>query len=689
MVPPGERFLGQLRDRIVAADPAFSRLRLSSRALLSLLLSLGLLVGFHFLWHPLPLTAFGLAVVLAFVAAMAVTDKGAKAQAVTRLYALLASVMLVFVAGVLAPWPLLAFPVFLVVIFAAAYVRKFGTRWFGLGMVAFMAYFMGDYLRPAAADIGWIAFGAALTLAVTQVVTTVILGDDPERDFRRAFVTIDRRINLILRRLIEAQQQGVPPDSKMMQRHLDRLRDIVLMAEGFIPQGELGSLAAAGAASDLAIALFELQLLVERLVGFMRTAPAPEKLLEALLFRDQQRLSAAAGQLRSGTPAEPGTAPLVRVERARNRVEAALAQRPSPAFAARPGAAGATLSAVLASSSSGAAKWLKVPPDLQRPIQITLACGIALSIGLTLSPVRWYWAVIAAFIVFNNAKSRADTALRALQRSAGTFAGLIGGTAVATLMHGQPIVSAALIPVMFFVGFYFVQMSYSTMIFFVTVALALLYGVMGMFTPQLLVLRLAETVVGALAGTVVAFLVFPARASLSAGAALDKYLGALGDLVIAAQQRAHAEQEPLHLLARSRLLDRAYTELASTVRPLGGPWNVVTRFGDVRERLLLLTACALWGRVLARGLKPDAKLSAESLARIDVLVDEVWQRIGEAEAVKNAYFERPESRGQTMGDRPPVSGADVEDPVFRARSDLDTAMACDTGSGAAAGLIAH
>ncbi len=281
--PRGERFLGELRDRVAAADPAFSRLRLSSRALLSLLVSLGLLVGFHFLLHPLPLTAFGMAVVLAFVAAMAVTDKGARAQAETRLYALVASVVLVFIAGVLAPQPLLAFPVFLVVIFAAAYVRKFGTRWFGLGMVAFMAYFMGDYLRPAAGDIGWIAFASALTLAVTQLVTTIILRDDPERDFRRAFVTIDRRINLILRMLLEAQERDVPPEPKLMQRHLDRLRDIVLMAEGFIPQGEQGSLAAAGAASDLAIALFELQLLVERLVGFARTVPPPQDLLEAVL----------------------------------------------------------------------------------------------------------------------------------------------------------------------------------------------------------------------------------------------------------------------------------------------------------------------------------------------------------------------------------------------------------------------
>src|SRR5262249_36479475 len=152
----------------------------------------------------------------------------------------------------------------------------------------------------------------------------------------------------------------------------------------------------------------------------------------------------------------------------------------------------------------------------------------------------------------------ADTALRALHRSAGAFAGLIGGTALATLLQGQPIVSGVLIPVLFFIAFYFVQTSYGTMMFLVTVGLALLYGIMGMFSPGLLVLRLAETVIGALAGTLVAFLVFPARASQTAATSLDKYLRALDDLLTAAQRRAHAEPEPQHLLARSRLLDRSY-----------------------------------------------------------------------------------------------------------------------------------
>src|SRR6185437_9380801 len=108
------------------------------------------------------------------------------------------------------------------------------------------------------------------------------------------------------------------------------------------------------------------------------------------------------------------------------------------------------------------------------PIQVTLACAVAMAAGLVVSPSRWYWAVITAFIVFNNTKSRADTAFRALQRSLGTFAGLIGGTILATLLSGQPVIAAALMPVCFFLAFYYLQVSYSVMIFFITLALALL-----------------------------------------------------------------------------------------------------------------------------------------------------------------------------------------------------------------------
>ncbi|MDB5527067.1 MAG: hypothetical protein JWR51_170 [Devosia sp.] len=656
------RLFGRLRDRIAASDPAFSRLRMASRAMLSLLLSLALLGGVTLI-QPLPIAAYGMAVLISFLGSMAITDKTAMAQLASRAIGCVGATLAVLAAAVLAPMPVVADIVFLVVIFGAVYVRKFGQRWFAMGMIAFMAYFMGDYLRPQPADIGWVAFAIVLSFAVTHLVTNVILRNDPEQDFRRAMITIDRRINVILRDIIAAASTTAAPgsDRRSLQAQLSQLRDIVLMAEGFIPQGEVGSLAATGAASDLAVGLFELQLSVERMVRASYLARPSADLLAAVLYGDGTAVYKQVAALPEASGEEVASRLLVRVHRARQRLDGLLKAKPSPAFVPVPG--DATAAPAPAPAASAAAGF--IPVSLQRPIQITLACAIAMGVGLMLSPNRWYWAVITAFILFNNTKSRADTAFRAVQRSGGTFAGFIVGTVIATLLHDQMIVSAIAVPVLFFFAFYVLQRSYSVMIFFITVALALLYGVMGMFTPELLLLRLEETLVGALAGVGVAFFVFPARASTSVAEALDKYLAALGALVIAARSRAHGETDAKTLLPLSRALDRAYTDLGNMVRPLGGPWTAVTHFGQIREKLLLLTGAAHWGRSLARSLQAERAIEPATLARIDVLAAEIATRIERATRVRTTLFDRPHPGDDVIDPaRPPLPITEDEDPAF-------------------------
>ncbi len=71
-------------------------------------------------------------------------------------------------------------------------------------------------------------------------------------------------------------------------------------------------------------------------------------------------------------------------------------------------------------------------------------------------------------------------------------------------------------------------------------------------------------------------------------------------------------------LARLRLLDKAYTELATAARPIGGRWGAVTRFVEVRERLLLLNGVAHWARVLARALPANVGLVEAQVAKIGV-----------------------------------------------------------------------
>ncbi|HET7414005.1 MAG TPA: FUSC family protein, partial [Pararhizobium sp.] len=473
-----------------------------------------------------------------------------------------------------------------------------------------------------------------------------------------------RRINLILRQLRHAAREGTvsDEDTKQLRRHTARLRDTILMAEGFLPQGPEGSLAAKGATSDVAVALFHLQLVVERLVRARHLGLPPVDLVQAVLDHDERAVSTfAAGMADSGADEDVAARLLVRLQRARVRLTEALGPAPSPAFESS-----SSSPPPAPEAKRGGEKARLIPEAFESPIQITLACAIAMGIGLLVSPVRWYWAVITAFIVFNNTRSRGDTAVRALQRSAGTFAGFLVGTGVATLLQGHVLTSTVLIFVLFFLAFYFVQTSYSIMIFFITIALALIYGLMGMFSPEILILRLEETVIGAVAGTLMAFMVFPKRTMSGVSEALEAYLGALDALVAGAAAKACGREEATDLLSLSRALDRKYADLAQLVRPLGGPWNAVTRFGEVRERLLLLSGSAHWGRVLAQSLSAGAASVADDVENIDELAGRLAKQIAIARENKAMFFHksRRKSDEDRTASRRPLVRSETDHPVI-------------------------
>lgn len=628
------RLLSHLMDRLSAADPALSRLRIAARALFALTLTVIVLIAVHQL-RPLPVAAYGLAILLSFIGTIGIRDVGLRRQTVTRALAGLVGATASILAGVLAPQPIVADVVFLSVIFVSVYIRRYGMRWLGVGLVAFMAYFMGDYMHPAPSDAGYMFLAAAIALGSAQLASTLLFTDDPERDFRRALRTIDHRINLILRHLLQSSLNGkLPADDRMAIRtQMTELREILLMAEGFIPQITPQGWAVEGTTADLAGGLIDLLLAVERLVRYRETELPPPEALHALLTESGPTVSTNhPSAVASGGEA---VQLLQEVRRARARINVALGPAPSPIFARAAASAPAAVQVALGPSRFG------IPAAFHRPIQVTVACGLALAIGLMLSPTRWYWAVVTAYIVFNNTRTRADTAIRAMSRAAGTFGGVVVGTLLATLLHGHPLAAGLLIPVVFFLAVYNLQASYGWMIFFFTNGLALLYGLMGMFTPELLVLRLSETLIGALCGIAAAFLIFPVRTGGAVEAAMRDFLDALDELMAAAcDEKMSADA----ITGAALKLDHKYGALAAAVRPLGGPWSVVTKFGSVRTKLLLLVSCAHWARVLASAMADGDATDDErdALARLAAVAMEKTERLRMAGAGWFATGDIPE-----------------------------------------------
>jgi uncharacterized membrane protein YccC len=239
-----------------------------------------------------------------------------------------------------------------------------------------------------------------------------------------------------------------------------------------------------------------------------------------------------------------------------------------------------------------------------------------MTLGLALSRDRWFWAVLASFLVFTNANSRGDTAMKALQRSLGTLFGIGIGLLMATVLSGHLVPSLIITGMAVFLAFYFLQTSYATMTFFVSIALCLIYGMIGLLTFDLLLLRIEETALGAAIGTVVAFVVFPARTRGALDVVLGKWFASLDVLL-----RAAASGEPRNvLIGLSQTLDACYRDLATTARPLGSSWSIVTKPGHTRQTLAIFLAATYWARIIAKNLDASIKdADAQQLIKASLL----------------------------------------------------------------------
>lgn len=600
-------FRSRVRDWLLANDPAFSRLRQASRITTTIVVSVCLLMAFHFLVAPLPPAAYGLAVSLSIEGGLAVRDSTAGEQLVTRIIAVLVGVLMVALASILEKHRYVSDVVFLLIIFLAVYGRSFGPRWFAVGMFAFMSYFIGAYLRPTADQLPALFLGAAVSATVAHLVRTILLPDNRYRDLLRAAASVQRRVDQILSELVDIARKPVllDADRRRLHRAEERLKEAVLMAESFIPTENRRPVPDPGvASSDVVISLFDLHLAAESVIVLSFQAMPPAALVEATLARNSARIDEEIALIDSGNQRLMESAKaLLWLRNVRQRLARSLAKLDEH-----------DLDDPAAPETGQAATSLNLSfdnPALKTAIQITLAAGIAMFFGLMLSRDRWFWAVLAAFLVFTNTRSRGDTAVKALQRSAGTLFGIVVGIVAGTLVAGNIYLVLPLSALCIFLAFYFLAVSYATMTFFVSVVLSLLYSLMGVLTPELLQLRLEETLIGSIAGAAVAFVVFPTRTRTSLDLAIRTWCSELAGLLQAAKDGASG----MALIARSQSLDRTYRDLAAAAKPLGVSWQLVTRPGHVRQTLAIFMGCTYWARVFARRVADEAEAVGSTFHR--------------------------------------------------------------------------
>jgi len=190
------------------------------------------------------------------------------------------------------------------------------------------------------------------------------------------------------------------------------------------------------------------------------------------------------------------------------------------------------------------------------------------------------------------------------------------GVLVATLLGGDRWAGMATIAAGVFLAFFASTAAYGVMVFWLTVVLGVLFGMLGYFPPSLLLLRLEETAVGAAAGIAVAWLVLARPTPNIVRSMAASFLRALAPVV---QQAARPLlDQPLDetlpgitvaLERRHQALQAAALPRLPGTRPLGAE--------RTRRLLLLLAACDEWARELVRTtlhLRPRADPALSAIA---------------------------------------------------------------------------
>ena len=264
------RSLARVARFLIASDPGRLRLRSASATTLSLVLAMTvLLVLTHVIGQPVTVAMLG--TIVAMQSSAAVKDRDQRSRVITTLLLFFPATGAVSLAALLTPLGKVADVGFIVVLFCAVWVRRFGPRGNALGMVAFISYFFALFLRAAPHQIPILVVAIIVGLCTSLLVRTVILPERPRVEVRRLVQAFRAVSDAVLE---AALWEATDRDPKVLQRRLDQLGETALMIDDWLDRNDAARLLSVTGA-DLALRVFDAQIATEQLVAVLQELPAP------------------------------------------------------------------------------------------------------------------------------------------------------------------------------------------------------------------------------------------------------------------------------------------------------------------------------------------------------------------------------------------------------------------------------
>ncbi len=625
------------RNWAIGSDPGLLRLRMATRTTGALATSLLVLFLLTKATHQ-PMTVALLGALITMVSARSVNEPDPHRQRVTMALMPLPTALAITAAALVSPHPVIADVLFVGVVFVAAYARRFGPRGTALGMVTFMSYFFTLYLRAKFSELPWLIGATVVGTLCSYLWSAFIMPDRPESVLRANIRALRARMAIVVDTTADTVRIGDPDERRRRRLRIRarRLNETALLVQTQIEDRVNPSALWPGVSGeDLALWLFDAELTVERLAtagtraAFADIPAATRAELAdtvALLARairtphtDALRLTAERAQQqleqhRDDVPVRRLALAIFDTAKAtaevRQRIERVAAEQPEVA------------------APSGEQHFQPgMRPSTRQAIQVAVAAALAIVVGETVSPSHWYWAAIAAFVIFAGTNSWAETLDKGWQRLLGTVLGVPSGVLVATLVSGDTVASLVMIFVCLFCAFYFMKVTYSLMTFWISTMLALMYGLLGEFTYGLLLLRIEETAVGAVIGIASAVLVLPINTRAKIRGEAHTFFLTLSDLVEASVASLLGTSAPARLTETARQLGRDLQQFRITAAPMKAGVTGLAGRRTMRHGLRLLTACDRYARILARSSERHITMSPELADAIKSTASQIRRNI--------------------------------------------------------------
>ncbi|MGH3099211.1 MAG: FUSC family protein [Streptosporangiales bacterium] len=623
---------------LAASDPGRQRLRLALRAVTALVGSVAVAAVIALATGQSPFGAV-LGGVVGMIGAIAVNEQTRTRQALVTAVTLPSAAATETVGTVLSGHVAIADAAFVAVLFAAVYARRFGPWGNACGTVAFPTYFFVIFLKATPAQLPWLIAATAIGVAMSILVRTVVFPDRPEATLRHSVRSLYARLQAVVDEVEDAVDAGQVDERARgrLDTRLSRLGETSLMIADQLDDAGASAVPAGVDSDELAVRVLDAQLAAERLV-----ASAQRALEEGSVPADVRRqVSRALTALRAVLYPGASGAVLHAAAEAADELAETTAERPEDrvlkatarrviitsrrvhALAVAPlEVAGTPLgyaeheAPATGDEAQDADDEGSEPEEseadepqetgLQRPstrqaIQVAIAAALAVVVGELISPIRWYWAVIATFVMFTGTSTRGEILSKGWQRTLGTVAGVLGGVLVAAPVTGHQALAIVLILVCVFAAFYMIMIAYALMAFWITMMLALLYGLLGQFSLGLLGLRVAETAVGAAIGALVGYLVLPKSTSRAVTDGVDGFLDKLAAVVTHSVDALCGERTVVGLGSATRGLTSSWQSLRTSAKPLSrGVAGIGVRHrSSLQETLRIMGACDHYGRRLA------------------------------------------------------------------------------------------